>query len=93
MFIFCNYSQVLYDGDCPLCVKEIKLLKKVNKKQQTLAFIDLKQPGYKPEDNQNISLDEALGVMRVIGKDGQVTKNIQLSELRNDKIIIDNLNK
>ena len=53
-------------------MKEINMLKKVDKSKRTLTLIDLTQPGYKPEENQNIQLDDALAVMHVIGKDGKV---------------------
>ena len=39
------HLKLLYDGDCPLCVKEIGFLRRRDR-QDRLAFEDITQPGF-----------------------------------------------
>ncbi|XP_033647741.1 uncharacterized protein At5g50100, chloroplastic-like [Asterias rubens] len=64
--------KVLYDGDCPLCMQEMKVVKYLNDKRQTLDLVNIASPDYKPEDNNDISYETAMDVMHVIGPDKQV---------------------
>ncbi len=65
--------KVLYDGDCPLCMQEMKVVRYLNDKRRTLDLVNIASPDYKPEDNNGISYETAMGVMHVIGPDGQVS--------------------
>ncbi|XP_041457899.1 uncharacterized protein At5g50100, chloroplastic-like [Lytechinus variegatus] len=69
-------TKVLYDGECPLCIQEIKLVKYLNKNKDVIHFVDISQPGYNQMEHNNIPLDEALGIMHVIGPDNTVHKKI-----------------
>lgn len=64
--------KILYDGECPLCVKEINLLSKLNQKKQTLDLVDVSKPNYDPSQHSGISYDKAMEVMHVIGTDGKI---------------------
>lgn len=41
--------EVFYDGECPLCLREIKMLKWMDRRQRIL-FTDIAGNGFKPED-------------------------------------------
>ena len=38
--------EVFYDGDCPLCVKEIKMLRWMDRKRGKIEFTDISAPGF-----------------------------------------------
>lgn len=40
--------EVFFDGDCPLCVREIELLRKLDK-QTRIRFTDIQAAGFSPE--------------------------------------------
>jgi predicted DCC family thiol-disulfide oxidoreductase YuxK len=40
--------EVFYDGDCPLCVREIRLLQKLDRRR-SIQFTDISQPSFDPE--------------------------------------------
>lgn len=70
--VICGIFQVLYDGQCPLCVTEISLMKKLNKKENTVKFVDITIGEYNPDDHLGITYQQAMGKMHVIGKDKKV---------------------
>jgi len=39
--------EMLYDGDCPLCVREVRMLRALNRKGR-LALVDIAAPGFEP---------------------------------------------
>jgi predicted DCC family thiol-disulfide oxidoreductase YuxK len=41
--------EVFYDGDCPLCMREIKMLRGLDKRQRIL-FTDIAAPTFRPEE-------------------------------------------
>ncbi len=41
--------EVFYDGECPLCLREIKLLRWMDRKQNIL-FTDIADPDFRPSD-------------------------------------------
>ena len=44
-----NYDvEVFFDGDCPLCVKEIGFLKWADKRRNRILFTDIADPSFEP---------------------------------------------
>ena len=39
---------VLFDGGCPLCLREVNTLQRLDNGRQKLAFVDIDQPDYNP---------------------------------------------
>ncbi|XP_052089366.1 uncharacterized protein LOC127726066 [Mytilus californianus] len=58
--------KVLYDGQCPICAIEINLMKKLNKKDNVVNFVDIAVGEYKPDDHLGITYSQAMGKMHVI---------------------------
>ena len=50
--------RMLYDGDCPLCMREVNMLKKRDTNVGKIDFVDISSPEYEPEQNANISYEE-----------------------------------
>lgn len=40
--------EVFFDGDCPLCVREIELLRKLDRRTQRIRFTDIQAPEFAP---------------------------------------------
>ena len=53
---------MLYDGDCPLCMREVNMLKKRDKTQNKICFVDIASKDYSPASNAGISYKQ-VGVM------------------------------
>ncbi len=45
-------------GDCPLCMREVNMLKRRDEGQGKIAFVDIASPAYDPKDHENISFEE-----------------------------------
>nr|POE54640.1 uncharacterized protein, mitochondrial [Quercus suber] len=46
--------KMLYDGDCPLCMREVNMLRERNKDHGTIKFVDISSDEYSPEENQGL---------------------------------------
>jgi predicted DCC family thiol-disulfide oxidoreductase YuxK len=71
--------KLLFDGDCPLCVKEVKFLDTRNEKG-LIMFVDLADPMYSPEANGNISFEEGMKSIHGIDNKGNVFTGVRVFE-------------
>jgi len=69
--------RLLYDGDCPLCMKEVDFLMDRNKKYDSLYFVDIASEDYKPEDNEGIEWETAMSKIHAIMPDGTIVTGIE----------------
>lgn len=46
--------KMLYDGDCPLCMREVNMLRERNKEYGTIKFVDISSEEYSHEENQGL---------------------------------------
>ena len=79
---------LLYDGACPLCCREVELLRRRdqrhNGEQLRLAFVDIDAPDYDPAAHGGISYAEAMGRIHALagqdpakgGGDGEVLRDV-----------------
>ena len=51
---------LLYDGGCPLCMREVNFLRRRDRKQQ-LAFVDINADDYKSLEHGGVTYREAMG--------------------------------
>ena len=60
----CPALTLLYDGGCPLCLREVELLGRKDRQRHgeclKLAFVDIDQPEYNPDSYAGISYREAM---------------------------------
>ena len=52
--------KMLYDGDCPLCMREVNMLRKRDKDQNKIGFVDISAQDYSPEANAGISYEQVI---------------------------------
>ena len=67
---------VLFDGGCPLCLREVKTLKRLDGDRQRLAFVVIDDPNYSPDQHQGISYRQAMGRIHAIAGDGQIVTDV-----------------
>ena len=70
--------KLLYDGDCPLCVREVNFLRKKDAGRGKVAFIDIADDNYSPIENGNIDYETAMGKIHAILADGAIVTNIEV---------------
>ncbi|MFN7898777.1 MAG: thiol-disulfide oxidoreductase DCC family protein [Synechococcaceae cyanobacterium] len=63
---------LLYDGGCPLCLREVSLLRRRDGRQGRLAFVDIDAPDYDASRHAGITYRQAMGRIHAIAADGTV---------------------
>ena len=68
--------EVFYDGQCPLCSREIAALRRLDREQR-IAFTDIAAPGF---DAGTLGLSQADLMARVHGRtaDGQLVEGVEV---------------
>ena len=61
---------LLFDGGCPLCVREVRFLKRRDR-QQRICFVDIDAVDYDPEAHSGISYRDAMGRIHAISDSGR----------------------
>ena len=70
--------KLLYDGKCPLCVREVNFLQKRDKGRGLVAFVDIADDDYNPQLHGGIDFEMAMGRIHGILADGTVIKNVEV---------------
>lgn len=66
-----NSLKLLYDGECPICKREICLLRKRDR-QTKINFIDISAKEFSPFENNNIDYNTAMSQIHVIDGKGNL---------------------
>ena len=70
--------KLLYDGECPLCVREVNFLTKKDAGRGIVKFVDIASLDYDPKENADIDFAAAMGKIHAILPDGTVIKNVEV---------------
>lgn len=70
--------KLLYDGECPLCVREVNFLQKRDAGRGLVMFVDIADDRYTPEANGGIDFTTAMGRIHAILPDGTIIKNVEV---------------
>ena len=70
--------ELLYDGECPLCVREVNFLKKQDAGRGFVSFVDIAEDGYNPEAHGGIDCETAMGRIHAVLPDGTTVKNVEV---------------
>jgi predicted DCC family thiol-disulfide oxidoreductase YuxK len=68
--------KLLYDGQCPLCMREVNFLKKRDGGRGLVAFVDIATDDYDAEAHGGITFEAAMGRIHGILADGTIIKNV-----------------
>ncbi|XVF50273.1 hypothetical protein PTKIN_Ptkin04bG0083000 [Pterospermum kingtungense] len=69
--------KMLYDGDCPLCMREVDMLRERNKQYGIIKFVDISSEDYSPEENQGLGYKTVMGRIHAILSDGTVVTDVE----------------
>ncbi|XP_030458385.1 uncharacterized protein At5g50100, chloroplastic [Syzygium oleosum] len=69
--------KMLYDGDCPLCMREVDMLRERNKQYGTIKFVDISSADYSSEENQGLDYKTVMGRIHAILSDGTVVTDVE----------------
>ncbi|MBM5791010.1 MAG: DUF393 domain-containing protein [Cyanobacteria bacterium M_surface_10_m1_298] len=66
---------LLYDGGCPLCMREVNFLRRRDRKQQ-LAFVDINADDYNSLEHGGVTYRQAMGRIHALRADGSVVRDV-----------------
>ena len=69
---------MLYDSDCPLCMREVDMLRKRDAAQGKICFVDIAAPEYDPAQHADISFQQAMERIHAVLPDGTVVKDVEV---------------
>lgn len=70
--------KLLYDGDCPLCLREVDFLRRKDRGRGLVAFVDIADPDYQPADHGGVSFADAMRRIHAVLPDGTVIQNVEV---------------
>jgi len=70
--------KLLYDGDCPLCLREVNFLRKQDAGRGLVKFVDIAADNYDPVAHGGVDFATAMGRIHAVLADGTVIKNVEV---------------
>lgn len=70
--------KLLYDGLCPLCLREVNFLTRKDAGRGIVAFVDIAELAYDPAEHGNITFAEAMGRIHALRPDGTVIRDVEV---------------
>lgn len=70
--------KLLYDGDCPLCMREVNFLQKKDAGRGLVKFVDIADDSYTADENGGVDFETAMGRIHAVLADGTVIKNVEV---------------
>jgi len=70
--------KLLYDGACPLCVREVNFLKGKDGDRSLIKFVDIAADDYDPADNSGIDFETAMGRIHAVLPNGEIVQNVEV---------------
>jgi predicted DCC family thiol-disulfide oxidoreductase YuxK len=70
--------KLLYDGQCPLCLREVKFLTQKDAGRGIVAFVDIADLAYVPQEHGNIGFAEAMGRIHAVLPDGTIIRDVEV---------------
>lgn len=70
--------KLLYDGQCPLCLREVNFLQRRDNGRGLVAFVDIADDAYNPADHGGVDFETAMGRIHAVRADGTVIQNVEV---------------
>ena len=70
--------KLLYDGACPLCLREVRFLQKRDAGRGLVAFVDIADDNYNSQEHGGIDFETAMGRIHAILPDGSAIANVEV---------------
>ena len=72
--------RVLFDGDCPLCVREVDFLRARDDGRGRLDLVDIASDDYDPRANRGVDFETAMATIHGITPEGDIITGIEVFE-------------
>jgi predicted DCC family thiol-disulfide oxidoreductase YuxK len=69
--------KLLYDGDCPLCMREVRFLRKKDQGRGLVNLVDIAKDNYDPNEHSGVDYKSAMGRIHAILPDGTILRDIE----------------
>ena len=66
---------LLFDGACPLCLREVKFLRSRDT-HKNIIFVDIDSPNYQPDTYSGISYKDAMSRIHAINESGEILQDV-----------------
>jgi predicted DCC family thiol-disulfide oxidoreductase YuxK len=70
--------KLLYDGECPLCLREVNFLKQRDAGRGLVNFVDIAADDYTPKLHGGVDYETAMGRIHAVLPDGTIVKNVEV---------------
>ncbi len=70
--------KLLYDGLCPLCLREVNFLTRKDAGRGIVAFVDIAELAYDSAEHGSITFAEAMGRIHALLPDGTVIQDVEV---------------
>ena len=70
--------EVFYDGDCPLCVREIRFLRRMDRKKGHVLFTDIAAPGFDAMSHAGVSQDDLMAEIYGRTQSGELVSGMEV---------------
>lgn len=70
--------KLLYDSECPLCMREVNFLRKRDANRGLVEFVDIADENYNPAANSGVDFETAMGRIHAILPDGTIVRNVEV---------------
>ncbi len=68
--------KLLYDSECPLCMREVRLIQKRDRGRGLVQLVDIADLNYTPAEHGGITYEAAMGRIHGILPDGTILRDI-----------------
>mmetsp|Transcript_150 Transcript_150/g.543 ORF Transcript_150/g.543 Transcript_150/m.543 type:complete len:242 (-) Transcript_150:269-994(-) len=70
--------RMLYDGDCPLCMREVDMFRRMDKEAGKIDFVDISSEDYDPSKNMGLEFETAMKSIHAVLPDGKVILGVEV---------------
>jgi predicted DCC family thiol-disulfide oxidoreductase YuxK len=70
--------KLLYDGQCPLCLREVNFLTRKDSGRGIVSFVDIADLDYNPLEHGGVEFAEAMGRIHAVLPDGTVIRDVEV---------------
>jgi predicted DCC family thiol-disulfide oxidoreductase YuxK len=70
--------KLLYDGDCPLCLREVNFLTQKDAGRGLVAFVDVAAEDYDAAAHGGVDFETAMGRIHALLPDGSTIQNVEV---------------
>ncbi len=69
--------EVFYDGDCPLCMREIRMLQRMDARKGAILFTNIADPAFDPSP-LGLTMDDLMAKIRGRLPDGTLVEGVEV---------------